>query len=138
MASPQPAVHRTILVVDVEGFGDRRRTNLHRVAVRDGMYRALRRAFGDAGVPWADCHHEDRGDGVFVLIPGDMPKGPLLESLPVALVRALREHNRMRCAEERIRLRMALHAGEVNCDDYGAAGESVNLAFRLLDADPLK
>jgi WD40 repeat protein len=138
MASPQPAVHRTILVVDVEGFGDRRRTYLHRVAVRDGLYRALRRAFGDAGVPWADCHHEDRGDGVFVLVPGDVPKGPLLESLPVGLAGALREHNRARCAGERVRLRMALHAGEVSCDDYGAAGESVNLAFRLLDADPLK
>jgi tetratricopeptide (TPR) repeat protein len=34
-------VHRTILVVDVQGFGDRRRTNPHQLAVRDGLYQAL-------------------------------------------------------------------------------------------------
>jgi len=138
MAHLRPAVHRTILVVDVEGFGDRRRTNPHRVAVRGGLYRGLRQAFSDTGIPWAACHHEDRGDGVFVLVPADVPKGLLLESLPGALAGALREHNRACCAEERVRLRMALHAGEINYDDYGAVGESINLAFRLVDADPLR
>jgi hypothetical protein len=56
MEHPRPAVHRTIVVVDVEGFGDHQRTNLHRVTVRAGMYRVLRRAFGNAGIPWAECH----------------------------------------------------------------------------------
>jgi hypothetical protein len=40
----QPAVHRTILVVDVERFADERRTNQHQVAVRDGQYRILRQS----------------------------------------------------------------------------------------------
>ncbi|MGD0068955.1 MAG: tetratricopeptide repeat protein [Streptosporangiaceae bacterium] len=33
---------------------------------------------------------------------------------------------------------MALHAGEVNYDDYGVTGASVNLTFRLLEATALK
>jgi NB-ARC domain/WD domain, G-beta repeat/APAF-1 helical domain len=138
MASLRPAVHRTILVVDVEGFGNRHRTNPHQVTVRGGLYRALQQAFGKSGIPWARCRHEDRGDGVLVLAPSEVPKGFFVESLPHSLVEALCEHNRVHVLEERIRLRMALHAGEINYDDHGVAGTAINLAFRLLDAPPLK
>ena len=132
------AVHRAIVVVDVEGFGDQRRTNPHQVAVRDGLYRAMQDAFGSAGIPWDNCDHEDRGDGVFVLVPAEVPKALLAESLPPALVTALRAHNDGHPGPERIRLRMALHAGEVHYDQHGVTAVAVNLAFRLLDADPLK
>lgn len=53
MAHPRPAVHRTIIVVDVERFGDARRTNPHQVAVRDGLWHALEQAFGAAGIRMA-------------------------------------------------------------------------------------
>ncbi len=132
------AVHRTIVVVDVEGFGDRRRTNRNQLAVRDGLYRAMREAFRHTGIPWVDCDHEDRGDGVFVLIPAEVPKSLFVESLPSALVGALRAHNSAHPGEERIRLRMALNAGEVNYDKHGATAASINLAFRLLNSAPLK
>lgn len=132
------AVHRTILVVDVEGFGSRIRTNANRVTVRDGMYRALQRAFSKANISWTDCQHEDCGDGVIVLAPAEMPKSPFVESLPYELTEALREYNEAHPVEERIRLRMALHAGEVNYDDHGMTAAAINLAFRLLDAQPLR
>jgi hypothetical protein len=138
MALQRPAAHRTVLVVDVEGFGDQRRTNSHRVAVRDGLYRALKESCADAAIPWNECHHEDCGDGVLVLVPAEVPKGSFVESLPHALIKTLREHNRTHYTEERIRLRMALHAGEVNYDDHGVTAASINLAFRLLDAPALK
>ena len=138
MEDQRLAVHRTIVVVDVEGFGDQRRTNPHQVAVRDGLYGAMRDAFCHAGIPWDDCGHEDRGDGVFVLVPAEVPKGLLVESLPSALVTALRAHNGAHPGPERIRLRMALHAGEVRYDEHGVTAAAVNLAFRLLDADALK
>jgi hypothetical protein len=132
------AVHRAIVVVDVEGFGDQLRTNPHQVALRDGLYRAMQDAFGRAGIPWDNCGHEDRGDGVFVLVPAEVPKALLAESLPPALVTALRAHNDGHPKPERIRLRMALHAGEVHYDQHGVTAVAVNLAFRLLDAGPLK
>jgi hypothetical protein len=84
------AVHRTIVAVDVEGFGDRHRTNQNQVAIRDGLYRAMR------------------------------------------------EHNGTHPDLERIRLRMALNAGEVNYDEHGATGASINLTFRLLESRPVK
>jgi class 3 adenylate cyclase len=135
---PRPAVHRTIFVVDVEGFGNYRRTNQHQVMVRDGMYRVLRRALRDPGIPWSACDHEDRGDGVLLLAPAEVPKGRFVELLPRKLAEALREHNSLHGAEEQIRLRIALHAGEINYDDHGVAATSVNFTFRILEAGQLK
>jgi hypothetical protein len=65
LEQPRQAVHRTILVVGVEGFGDQRRTNQHRLVVRDGMHRALQHAFTSAGISWDACYQESCGDGVF-------------------------------------------------------------------------
>lgn len=132
------AVHRTIVIVDVEGFGDQDRTNAHQVIIRDGLYRIMREAFGHAGISWDCCDHEDRGDGVLALVPAEIPKGLLVESLPFAMVMGLRRHNGAHPCPEQIRLRMALHAGEVRYDEHGVTGASVNLAFRLLEAGPLK
>ncbi|HWC78644.1 MAG TPA: tetratricopeptide repeat protein [Pseudonocardiaceae bacterium] len=134
----QRAVHRTILVVDVEGFGDQRRNNPNQLAVRSGMYQSLELAFGAAEIPWRGCRVEDRGDGIFVLAPPDVPKSAFVESLPSALSEALRRHNLGHPSEEQIRLRMVLHAGEVNYDAHGVAAASVNHAFRLLEAPQLK
>ena len=132
------AVHRTIVAVDVEGFGARHRTNRNQVAVRDGLYRAVREAFRQTDIPWIDHDHEDRGDGMFILVGPEVPKSLFVETLPSALVSALRKHNSVHSDAERIRLRMALHAGEVNYDTHGATAASINLAFRLLESGPVK
>jgi hypothetical protein len=138
MSHPRSAVHRTILVVDVEGFSGQQRTNAHRLTVRKGLYQALQNAFRSAGIPWPDCHHEDRGDGVFVLVPPGIAKALLIESLPGHLASSLRRHNEAHQAQEQIRLRMALHAGEIIYDEHGATGASINMTFRLIEAKPLR
>lgn len=133
-----PAVHRTILAVDVEGFGDRRRTNRDQVAVRGGLFRALTGAFEETGISLEDCHHEDRGDGALILIPPEVPKNLLVTRLPENLAGALRRHNQACAQAARIRLRVAVHAGEVHYDEYGVAGSAINRTFRLLEAAELK
>ncbi len=132
------AVHRTIVALDVEGFGARRRTNRNQVAVRDGLYQVVWEAFRQAGIPRADHDHEDRGDGVFILVGSEVPKSLFVEALPSALVSALRRHNSVHPDAERIRLRMALHAGEVNYDAHGVTAASINLTFRLLESGLVK
>ena len=132
------AVHRTIVAIDVEGFGDHRRSNRDQLAVRGGLYRAMFEAFRDAEIPWLERDHEDRGDGMFILVRSDVPKSLFVESLPSALVSALRRHNDAHPDPERIRLRLALHAGEVNYDEHGATAASINLTFRLLESNPVK
>ncbi|MFT7837743.1 tetratricopeptide repeat protein [Saccharothrix sp. BKS2] len=138
MAGPGQAVHRTIVVVDVEGFGDPRRTLPHQVATRAGLYRVVADALRAAGVAWEDCHHEDRGDSVFVLVPPEYAKAPLVEVLPGALAEALRGHNVGSPAAQHVRLRVAVHAGEVVFDRHGVTSTAVTTTFRLLDAPPVK
>ena len=132
------AVHRTIVVLDVERFGDPRRTNPHQLAVREGLYRSVGEAFREAKLPWVPDTHEDRGDGILILLPPEVPKSLLVELLPSELVAMLAAHNREHPDEAAIRLRMSLHAGEVLYDQYGVTGQAVNWAFRLVDAKLLK
>ncbi|HJP75174.1 MAG TPA: hypothetical protein VJ914_12945 [Pseudonocardiaceae bacterium] len=130
--------HCTIVAVDIEGFGRRSRTNLNQVRVRHGMYRSMHQAFDVAGIPWTSCHREDRGDGILVLAPADVPKVLFGDYLPGALVRALTAHNAAHPVEERIRLRLALHAGEITYDEHGVTASSITHTFRLVDAAALR
>lgn len=132
------AMHRSIVCVDVEGFGDRRRTNQHQVIVREALYSLTPAAFDRSGVQWDQCYHEDRGDGLLILVPPEIPKSLLVARVPHELVTELTEHNRTHDFEARIRLRMAIHAGEIIRDMHGVSGTALNIAFRLLEAGPLK
>jgi hypothetical protein len=127
-----------VVAVDVEGFGRYSRNNINQVRVRHGMYRAVEWAFENAGIPWGSCYRDDRGDGVLILAPAEVPKALFVDRLPDGLVEALREHNKMHPAEERMRLKLALHAGEINYDEHGVTGAAINHTCRLLDADALK
>jgi len=138
MSTAPPAVHQSIVCVDVERFTDRQRTRPHQLAVRRGMYHCLETALERSGVPWHICQHEDRGDGVLVLVPSQVPKELLVEDLLPVLAAALAHHNQTHEQPERFRLRLAVHAGEVQSDEHGVVGAAINLAFRLLDAKPLK
>ncbi len=133
-----PAVHRAIIVADVAKFGDPARTNPHQVAVRDGMYKALTRTFARSRIRWGACTHEDRGDGVLILVPPDVPKTWLVTRLPGPLAAELTRHNATNPAQAQIRLRIALHAGEIIHDRYGVAGSAINRTSRLSDAPALK
>src|SRR5712691_10593065 len=70
----EPAVHRTIVVVDIQQFTASQRGNHQQVRMRQAMYQALEQAFARSGISWDGCQHEDRGDGVLVLAPPEVPK----------------------------------------------------------------
>jgi len=131
-----PAVHRSILCVDVESFGGR--TNPEQIRTRAALYRALGGALAESGVPAESCYCEDRGDGAMILVGPDVPKERLAGPFPAALAALLQRHNCSAPRGARLRIRVAVHAGEVLYDGHGVAGCSINTAFRLLEADPLK
>lgn len=78
------------------------------------------------------------GDGALLLAPGDLPKAPFADRLPDTLADALVAHNRRHPGNEQIRLRLALHAGEVFHDEHGVTSTSLNRTFRMLDAQEFK
>jgi hypothetical protein len=115
------------------------RTRPNYVALRAGMYTSVQQAFAEAEIPWAECFQQDVGDSILVLAPSTVPKGAFAGALPRALVAALDAHNAAHPPEERIMLRLALHAGEVTFDEYGGvAAPAVIHACRLLNAQQLK
>jgi hypothetical protein len=136
--SKSTAFHVTIVVVDVDRFADPRRTSNAQLAIRRGLYGVLESAFELAGIMLQGCRTEDRGDGVMILAPSDIPRANFVERLPSAIVHGLTRHNAIHPPEEQIRLRMALHAGEVSSDAYGTSGTPINMAFRLLEAPRLR
>ncbi|MFI9006390.1 hypothetical protein ACIGNX_04030 [Actinosynnema sp. NPDC053489] len=136
MGTQPHAVHRTVVVVDVSAFG--RRSRAPQEEIRRGVYAALEAAFDDSGLDWSGADHEDRGDGVLVLVPAEVPKSRVVGGLPHALLGELRRYNATRNEDARIRLRMAVTAGEVRYDEHGVVGDEVTLAFRLLDSAPLR
>ncbi|MFD1047660.1 SARP family transcriptional regulator, partial [Kibdelosporangium lantanae] len=123
--------------MDVVGFSAPTRTHVHHSVVRTALYTLLEQAFSSIGVRWDECYHEDRGDGVLVTVPSTVAKSAFV-ALPTTLLDRLTEHNSRHPPDEQIRLRMALHAGEIQPDEHGLIGRALILAFRLLDSQVLR
>ncbi|WP_410667648.1 hypothetical protein [Amycolatopsis sp. cmx-4-68] len=134
----EPAMHHTILAVDVARFSAPERSNQHRLVVRSALYEALEEALAASGVRWRACHRTDLGDGVLILAPATCPKAVLGGLVPGALASRLSVHNSTHEPPERIRLRLAIHAGEVTRDAHGVTGSAIVHAFRLLDSAAVK
>jgi hypothetical protein len=78
----------------------------------------------------AGLYLEDRGDGVLILVASEVPRSLLAERIPEGLAEALAEHNRAHGPSAWIRLRLAVHVGEVYQDEHGVVGTAVNLHQR--------
>src|SRR6266498_3295969 len=130
MKRHEPAVHHSIVVTDIERYTNPDRTNLDQLAIRHAQYRVIRQAFGRARIDWTECTTEDRGDGVLILAPSNVPKIRLATSVLTQISTGLHRYNATSSVRTRIHLRIALHAGEVHHDSYGVAGRAVNQAFR--------
>ncbi|NBH07454.1 NB-ARC domain-containing protein [Amycolatopsis sp. SID8362] len=130
--------HHLIVVADVESFGDPSRTAPHLQAVRDGLDTVMQAAFAAAEVVWENCYREMRGDAVVALVPAEADKTAFVERVLPTLVTRLRVHNDTHPDPQRLRLRVALHAGEVGYDTHGISSAALIRTFRLCDAPPLK
>ncbi|MGK3206176.1 hypothetical protein [Amycolatopsis sp. MEPSY49] len=128
--------HRSIIVIDVAGFG--RRPDPAQVRVRSSLDRIVRAACRASGLPRARLVFEDRGDGVIVFVPATVSKAVLVRPFVPQLSTFLHEHNAKAEAVHRIRVRLAVHAGEVVRGPYGWLGADLNLTCRLVDSAPLR
>ncbi|GAA3058072.1 hypothetical protein [Actinokineospora globicatena] len=125
--------HRSIVVVDM--VGSSKWGNLAQLRARVALQRLVKRAFRRAGIAWWRLAVADRGDGMIILVPPSVSKVDLLDPLVPALVAGLLAHNAG--AGPRIRLRVAVHAGEVLLARTGWVSADVNLACRLVAGEPL-
>jgi hypothetical protein len=130
--------HCVLFAVDVAGFTDHGRGDEVQQYMRRSLYHILTQAFEASELGWADCLHEDRGDGLLVIIPAGMPSATVIDPLLDRLRDGLRRHNRVSADAAGIRLRVAVHSGQVHRDAHGVTGAALTHLFRLLDAPVLK
>ncbi|MEU7580174.1 hypothetical protein AB0B50_21560 [Streptomyces sp. NPDC041068] len=131
------AQHYAIVVVDIEKFGSR--SNAVQLWLRERLYELFVEALDEAGVDRTlSPPPSDRGDGFFWLLPGQVDKVDLTGRFIRLLHDKLREHARTSNAEGAMRLRVALHSGDVAWDGRGWQGEELNSACRLVDIVPLR
>jgi len=127
-----------MLAVDIASFTRADRDSEIRLYLRRSLYQILHDAFTGSGLPWTECHHEDRGDGVLVIMPPHIPGYALIDPLPERLRGLIRRHNRVSRDPAQMQLRAAASIGPVDRDDHGLVGDDLNLLFRMLDARPLR
>jgi tetratricopeptide (TPR) repeat protein len=132
----QAAVNRVIIVVDMAGGASSEAHSL--LAMRERMYVALETAFTQAHVAWADCAVQDMGDGALILMPSVMPKNLLVGLMPEMLVNVLHLINASASVTDQLRLRLAMHTGEVCVDDRGVTSPAILDVFRMLDSPMLR
>jgi hypothetical protein len=135
--------HRAVVALDIERSTSR--PDPVKAELRNKIYEMFDAALCSAGIrkryrdPFID-----RGDGVLALIhPVDQaPKAPLLSRAVPAFNRLLTDHNaslpRTSRTQRQLRVRVVVHAGEVHYDANGCFGETLDVAFRLLDAAQVK
>ena len=127
-----------LFAVDIAGSNGWRRDDDIQVYVHTSLYEMLQAAFDRSDVPWFGCAHEDRGDGVLVIVPPMISMAGLVDPIPERLRSLVRRHNRVSCEAARIQLRVAAHIGPVHNDGHGFVGRDLTLLCRLLDARSLK
>ena len=134
----RPSGGCSLFVCDIASFGHASRTDGVQEHLRAVMYAALRGSFDDAKIGYDQCYQEDRGDGAMIAVPPDLDTALLLTSVVDRLRAEVRRHNAVSNAAAQMRLRVAVHTGEVRWDGQGLVGTAVNHVFRLLDAAVFK
>ena len=135
----RPRAHqRTIVGLDIESSTSR--PDDVKAELRQTMYALFDAALRAAGIqPRHRDRFADRGDGFLALIHpvGHTPKALLRRVIP-AFGLLLAEHNVGRPLQRQLRVRVVVHAGMVFYDANGCFGETLDAAFRLLDAPSVK
>ncbi|MCX5423812.1 hypothetical protein [Streptomyces sp. NBC_00078] len=129
--------YRALLACDIAGSagrGEQRLQEIRRV-LRSTLFDAL----GIANLNAQDLLYVDTGDGCQLVAPAALPKAGLLFPLLPELSSRIREHNEHAGADTRLRVRAALHAGEIRLDRDGTvSGAPFEALARLLDSAPLR
>ena len=123
----------SIVVIDMAGSG--RWDDPAQLRARAALDEMVQAAFRAANIAWHTLLVEDRGDGMIMLIPATVSKVNIFDPVVPSLSAAVREHNLTNAPQ--IRLRVAVHAGEVLRGHFGWVGTDLNLTCRLVDSQPL-
>jgi hypothetical protein len=125
----------TVFLTDVVEFGALYRSDYDRQIIRREGLEMMRLSLGPL---WEACIWGDRGDGLLVVGPPQIPTARIIECINHELPGRLRLHNRTYNESARINLRVGVNVGPVTGDLVGMSGETIIRAARLVEAPVLK
>ncbi|WP_405727486.1 hypothetical protein OG607_24790 [Streptomyces sp. NBC_01537] len=129
--------YRALLACDIAGSAGRGEQRLQEI--RRVLRSALSDALGMADLDARDFAYADTGDGCQLVAPAALPKARLLFPLLPELGARIREHNQHAGPDTWLRVRAAVHAGEIRLDPEGTvSGAPFEALARLLDSAPLR
>ena len=128
---------RGLIGTDIERYSRRGALDQHEAQrVYD---REIRGAASDAGLATADWLRQPAGDGEFAILPDGVHEPKVIAVLLGALAARLREYNRTRTADFRVRVRVAIHHGLIHLDGAtGFPGPAAVVVARLLASEPVR
>ncbi|MFI5530092.1 hypothetical protein ACIA8O_16260 [Kitasatospora sp. NPDC051853] len=131
------SAYRAVLAVDIERSAGRGDPAL--LTIRSALRTMLRESVERSRIDWTACRIDDLGDGLRVTAPPGVRKAALIHPLFDELAARLRAHNQLAGPFTTIRVRMALHAGDVRLGPAGeVAGRPLEVLARLLDAPAVR
>lgn len=132
------AYRRTIAALDIEQSTSR--PDPVKAELRKTMYALFDAALRAAGIhPRDRDRFADRGDGLLAIIhDADHAPRILLKRVIPAFGLLLAEYNAGLRPLSQLRVRVVVHAGTVYYDANGCFGETLDAAFRMLDAPSVK
>lgn len=123
-------------VLDVEDWSGRPAVNA--ANIQDTLRRIEREALARAGIDPNCVGRQPRGDGAMRAIAGDVAKERIATRFVEELRQAIVDYDATSGPEESIRVRLALHAGDVIEGKGEWAGQPVIVASRLVDSAVIK
>jgi hypothetical protein len=128
-----PAVH-LCMAADVVGYS--RRINAVTKRIQQELVTLLAQARRAAGIPDGAVRPQPQGDGQFTVLPGGIDESAVIPALLGEFDRGLRELNA--AADDRLRMRVALHRGLLEEGANGWIGTSSIAVHRILNSDQLR
>jgi hypothetical protein len=125
--------HFSIVILDVESSGDL--SGPEKKQIREDLYGIVRRALDSSGIDLESVRSEDRGDGIYLLVPAEVSKRRLIDPFLGTVDDGL---SARRVGQPGLRLRLVVHHGEVLLDDEGSSGGAVDTAFAMVDSPQLR
>ncbi|MFT7838448.1 hypothetical protein Q5530_20100 [Saccharothrix sp. BKS2] len=131
-------MHSSIVSVDIADSSAETRRTPHKVRMVEGLHDFLRESFAAADIAPDRCDFLDRGDGWQILVNASVPKIRLADRFVHELKNRLLRYNSVANEEATLRLRIALHYGEVTTFGVSHVSKAVEHATRIRDAPFVK
>jgi CRP-like cAMP-binding protein len=124
----------TVIMTDVVAFGAQQRNDTDRLTIR----RMLSSMTQSATQGLTGIISQDRGDGLLIIVPPNVPTAKAMDQFISALPNAINMHNSTHHNSARVKLRLSVNVGPVVSDAMGVSGEAIITAARLIEGPAFK